>query len=358
MPVVFSLRYYSDTQLSRPAFQSLYNIVRSPGGPLLHQLVVNGIEDDAFLHFRFVSDPALFLPGSPERPALVASGTFEDIAPGAVLHTFLVRATPVSQNEGSVVSAVEYVHSEWNHYFVSVDPDEIAKLDAGTFPGWRRTGHRFNVYASSGAPGWTLPVCRFLSTAFAPKSSHFYTSSPSECAAVKQNANWHFEGTVFNVPVPTSAGTCPSGTKPIYRSYNNGESGAPNHRLTPDVYVHRGMIAQGWTAEGYGDGVTLCSPVSAQATLCTYSISPTSVTITLFGSGSIAVSAPDDCPWFAQADVSWISLSNSSGSGEGSLNYTVGGGNSPGVGHISVAGQVFTVYKCFIFMGPACPPRP
>jgi hypothetical protein len=104
------------------------------------------------------------------------------------------------------------------------------------------------------------PACRFFSTRFDPKSSHFYTASPGECADVKGNADWRFEGEVFHVALPDAQGTCPAGTQPIYRLYNRGAGGAPNHRFTTDAAVRSSMLAQGWQAEGAGLGVTMCAP--------------------------------------------------------------------------------------------------
>jgi hypothetical protein len=47
----------------------------------------------------------------------------------------------------------------------------------------------------------------------------------------------------------------------VYRLYNDGQGGAPNHRYTTDFAVRAQMIAHGWVPEGYGDlGVIMCSP--------------------------------------------------------------------------------------------------
>ena len=160
------------------------------------------------------------------------------------------------------VAAIEYHHAAFDHYFVTAIADEITKLDNGTFVGWARTGLSFNVYPTSGAPAASVPVCRFFSTSFAPKSSHFYTPSAPECAVVKTNPNWQFEGEVFNVaPAAESDGSCPANTRPVYRLYNNGQGAAPNHRYTTDLAVRQQMIAQGWVPEGYGTvGIIMCSP--------------------------------------------------------------------------------------------------
>ena len=57
------------------------------------------------------------------------------------------------------------------------------------------------------------------------------------------------------------AGTCLTGTVPVYRMYNNGQTGAPVHRYTTDSTLRARMLAQGWISEGAGDvGVFICEP--------------------------------------------------------------------------------------------------
>jgi hypothetical protein len=161
--------------------------------------------------------------------------------------------------DGGKRPAIEYHHAAFDHYFITDIPDEITKLDNGTFVGWARTGGSFNVY--TGAPAGSASVCRFFSTAFGAKSSHFYTPDAPECGTVKANPNWQFEGDVFALPVPDAAGNCAAGMQPVYRLYNSGLGGAPNHRYTTSTATRMQMLALGWIAEGYGDlGVIMCSP--------------------------------------------------------------------------------------------------
>ncbi len=154
--------------------------------------------------------------------------------------------------------AVEYVHGGTGHHFLTAAEPEIAALDAGTVAGWRRTGFAFNVYASPAAG--TTPTCRFFTAAFPAASSHFYTASDEECDALAQSPDWTFEGEVFATLRPAADGACPAGTLPVYRLYNNGRSGAPNHRYTIDPDVRQQMIAQGHVPEGVGGGVSWCVP--------------------------------------------------------------------------------------------------
>ena len=165
----------------------------------------------------------------------------------------------VSAPPPGVAPAVEYYYADWNFYFVTAIPGEIAALDGGAFGGvWKRTGVQFNVYATANAPAGTPTVWRFFSTIFAPKSSHFYTAIVSEYNALVNGtiAGWELEGPVFSVPLPAGGGTCPAASIPVYRVYNNGMGGAPNHRFITDSNTVTQMIAAGWILEG----VVFCSP--------------------------------------------------------------------------------------------------
>ena len=166
------------------------------------------------------------------------------------------RLDPVERQS----TAVEYFHAGYGHYFVTALPNEISMLDAGT-SGWSRTGLSFKVLAVDEVG--SANVCRFWSgQTFAPKSSHFYTPFDWECAIVKSNPVWTYEGTVFSMMLPDASGVCPRLTIPLYRLYNDGKSGAPNHRYTTSAAIRQQMIAQGWIPEGVGksEGTIGCVP--------------------------------------------------------------------------------------------------
>jgi hypothetical protein len=170
-------------------------------------------------------------------------------------------AVPHPMRERQVV---EYLHGGYGHYFMTADELEIAALDANEGSGWRRTGHRFNAFDSAGAS--LVPVCRFWSyQTFAPKSSHFYTPYAAECDQLRGSAAWYFERTAFYLALPAglpAGATCGPDTRPLYRAYNNGQGGAPNHRYTTDAAVLDVMLAQGWTMEGERDTrVFACVPL-------------------------------------------------------------------------------------------------
>ncbi len=167
-------------------------------------------------------------------------------------------ATPPPEAGAPTLAVIEFVHSEWNHYFVTAVPAELQGLDDGSFAGWKRTGLAFKAWPN-GLPG-TVSMCRFFGTAFGLRSSHFYTPDAGECADVRANANWSFEGEVFGVVLPGEDGLCPAPLLPLYRLYNSGRDGAPNHRYTLDTRVRSIMVAFGWVSEGAGPlGVVACT---------------------------------------------------------------------------------------------------
>jgi hypothetical protein len=168
----------------------------------------------------------------------------------------------------SIGRAIEYYHAAFGDYFITAAPDEIAAVDTFLPRDWARTGKSFMVWSEASAG--LSPVCRFFSgQTFAPKSTHFYTAFAEECAALKAGSVWEFEGNVFALQLPQGAPgqrTCPLGTASLYRLYNNGQGGVPNHRYTNDLSVVSEMLAQGWVLEGEGQTLLFaCTPQSPEA---------------------------------------------------------------------------------------------
>jgi hypothetical protein len=119
-------------------------------------------------------------------------------------------------------------------------------------------------------------------------------------------------------------------------------SGSGSGTLSYSVANNSGSSSRAAVLSVNGQACT----VSQGESSCSYSINPTSRTFRAAGgSSAIDVSAQPTCSWSASTSVSWIVLDSSSGSGDGSVTYTVGV-NSTGTvrkGKIFVAGQVFSV---------------
>ena len=162
---------------------------------------------------------------------------------------------------------IEFYSPEKDHYFMTASSEEIARLDSGAEPGWKRTGKRFKAWLSpEGAPVGVMPVCRFYA---AGPSSHFYSANPADCDWLKQLEQmqrmqaqdagkpflgWGYEGTAFYSLAPQN-GVCPGGMTAVYRAYNKGATGS-NHRFMADARQRAAMLVQ-WGDEG----AAFCSPL-------------------------------------------------------------------------------------------------
>ena len=98
-------------------------------------------------------------------------------------------------------------------------------------------------------------VCRFFGTPGLGVNSHFYTAFAFECAAVKNLTGWSFEANAFYIDVDLLQCTGP--TRPVFRLYNDGMGGEPNHRYVTSWPVIDAMQTAGWILEG----LVFCAPL-------------------------------------------------------------------------------------------------
>ncbi len=191
----------------------------------------------------------------------LSPGTNGDFRPG--LHVTGLLATKPYRSP-SVVNVVEYRHATFDHYFITPVVTDIALLDARVppFQDWSRTGFTFNVYVNATAPAGSVAICRFFNDHFAPKSSHFYGPRGGSCdVTLMMFPDWKLEDDkFFNAMLSDMSGGCPAGTIPVYRLFNNGMGGAPNHRFVTSLSERQTMVNQGWKPEGNGIGVETCVP--------------------------------------------------------------------------------------------------
>jgi hypothetical protein len=207
---------------------------------------------------------------SAEGPASVSTRALAWYAPTQLVAAtygrgFFVGDFPVSPAVSSLSPAVEYYNAALDHWFLTRFPDEIAKLDAGAFAGWVRTGKSFKVFTQSdpAVPG-LRPVCRLYGNPARGLDSHFYSASASECqdAVTRFGDAWLPEtAEAFWIEPPDErTGLCRVGTVPVYRTFNQRRD--VNHRYTTDLTVRQQMLLRGHVAEGYGpDAVAMCSPL-------------------------------------------------------------------------------------------------
>ena len=107
--------------------------------------------------------------------------------------------------------------------------------------------HRPNVSSRRRRRRRVVARVPFLQHRFrAEKLALLYALRGRKCASLKTGAIWSYEAIAFYLGTPDGSGNCPAGATRIYRLYNNGITGAPNHRYTADAGVVTLIKAQGW----------------------------------------------------------------------------------------------------------------
>ena len=159
---------------------------------------------------------------------------------------------------------VEFYNPDIDAFFITADLYEGFGVDLGAAGrSWIRTGGSFKA-------GGASPVCRFYGSVSPGPNSHFYTVDPFECAVLKSRQlaandprrltekSWNFESFDFQSTQPAASRSCPAGTEPIYRAYNNGSVRGidSNHRLSRDANAIIDLVRRGWVSEG----VKMCAP--------------------------------------------------------------------------------------------------
>lgn len=235
------------------------------------------------------------IPANSGYLTLSQSGTYYIVASSSIAvqsgSYTLKFSDAVSQQPVTSASVVEeFYNADLNHYFITGDSGEASGIDNGAAgPGWSRTGYSMDAWQSqSAATANANAVCRFYGTPGVGPNSHFYTADAGECDAVKQDPGWFYEGIAL-YSQPVQYGSCPLGTTPLYRVYNNRWMyNDSNHRFVTDSIIYQQMADQGWVQEG----LVMCVngavfPLPANAT--TGSVGTTGGSVT---DGSTTVTIP------------------------------------------------------------------
>ena len=208
------------------------------------------------------ADPAGLAAGEYAANVVIASSGAAN-APQVVKVTLVVTPAQAAAQVVEYVDTADFPESPGGHFFYSSDAAEQAAVDAGAAGKFGRTGRQFKTGGSS-------PVCRFYGSMAPGPNSHFFTVEAAECNALRTAQvtptptavqQWNYEGTSYNTtPALVAANgvrSCPAGTQPLYRAYNNAFplSGPKNpwdsnHRFTPVLADIVAMVAVGWRDEG------------------------------------------------------------------------------------------------------------
>ncbi len=79
---------------------------------------------------------------------------------------------------------------------------------------------------------------------------------------------------------------------------------------------------------------------------CTYALSLSSASFAASGgTGSVSITTPSYCNWTTSSGISWITVNTGSGTGNGSMTYSISPntGTTGRVGSLTIAGNVFTI---------------
>jgi len=258
---------FGSTAVGTPSLMQAVTMTNSGNAPLSIQTAAIG--DAQFKQVSGCMPGTVVVPGASCTMQVQATPAAEGPATSKLAlftndgyYEFALTANGVAAasavGQAPTVNVVEYYNADLDHYFITWIASEMANLDQGLTPSrWTRTGKSFLAYAQPAAT--TSQVCRY----YIPPSdgnSHFFGRSVAECNATFQaHPEFVLEDPAYMQVVLPAAGTCPSGTQPLYRVYNNRVDA--NHRYTIDRAVRDQMVAQGWVAEGDGDDhVAMCVP--------------------------------------------------------------------------------------------------
>src|SRR3989344_4016856 len=183
-------------------------------------------------------------------------------------------------------------------------------------------------------------LCPTSPTAPTTPAACTYTVSPT-------SQNFAHTGGSGNVAVGANRNDCTwtATSNASWVTVTGGSSGSGNGSVSYTVAANTGPARTGVMMVA-GQAVTITQDAAPPAA-CTYTVSPTSQNFAhTGGSGNVAVGANrNDCTWTATSNASWVTVTGgSSGSGNGSVSYTVAANTGPArTGVMMVAGQAVTI---------------
>lgn len=204
---------------------------------------------DAILTWSLIFIEAQALDNRMARVTLARMTKVADGGKDQLILDYTAPAVPYLAGESDVV---EYDHHATGHFFITANPAESAALEAGGV--WLGSGFEFKAFALGAGTG--VPACRFFSAPALSPDTHFFTIDANECAVVKASPLWLYEGLAFEAQPPLADGTCALDRVPVFRLYNNGMGGQPNHRFLTSKSETAAAQARGWLLEG----TVFCAP--------------------------------------------------------------------------------------------------
>src|SRR5262245_13375984 len=217
----------------------------------------------------------------------------------------------------------------------SPDTDGTIRIDlTSQFVGWPVPGTVYVADVAASGPGGSSASA--LSNTFAFGTGCTYVIAPTNPSATST-------GGPASVSVTAATGCAWTATSNAsWLTINAGSSGSGNGTVNYTASANTATATRTGTLTVAGQTVTV-----TQAGTCNFSVSPTNPTATAAGgAASLAVTAGSGCGWTTTESLSWITItSGASGTGNGTVNYTVAANTSTTnrTGTMTVAGRTVTV---------------
>jgi len=268
-------------------------------------LVLLGNPGPSFVTGVCASPPVADFSGSPTNGVVPLPVTFTDTSSGNITNWFWDFGDGNTTNFATATNPV-YTYNAAGTYTVSLTVSGLGGSDTSTQTSYIVVGVGACTYTLS-SPGGTFGTLG--------GSGSFTVNTPDSCA-------W--------TPSTTSGWIHPTGSGP--------GTGPVNYMVDANT---GNCIARSGTITVGGQTFT----VNQAAGSGSYALSAASTNVAASaGSGSVSVTAGDGCSWTAVSSTNWLHTS-SSGTGNGTVSYTVDANGSANArsGSIATGGQSFTV---------------
>ncbi len=217
---------------------------------------------------------------------------------------------------------------KWGPYFDNLDRDLVY---VATPPPGESGPHSFSGRASFDGSSFPVTGDRTID------HSCIFAIAPS-------SQSFGFEGGSDTVNVTAPSGCFWDAQSNVeWLTIDSGDTGSGDGLVSYTVAVNSSGTSRSGTLTIAGHTFS----VTQGGMSCSFAIDPASATFpTAGGTGPVAVTSPEGCPWTATSSVAWVSVdSGSSGSGSGTVSYTVLPNSSSGsrTGTLTIAGHTFSV---------------
>ncbi|MCW5963601.1 MAG: hypothetical protein KIT83_06155 [Bryobacterales bacterium] len=144
----------------------------------------------------------------------------------------------------------------------------------------------------------------------------------------------------------TSGCSWNAGSNAAWITVSAGASGSGSGTVSLSFAANPNTTSRTGTVTIAGQTVTVTQPGTPAPIVCSYTVTPTSISMPSNGGGSnVSIVADGACSWSASSQAGWVGISSATGTGNGTLALTVAANSttSSRTGTLTVAGQAVTI---------------